>query len=48
MAAHIEGPLCWEQLVQSGHPMVFVHSNPMDHSCIEMFHALRFLADLGL
>ena len=33
MAAHINGPLYWEQLGKSGHPIAFVHPNPLDHSC---------------
>lgn len=33
MAEHIDGPLYWEQLGKTGRPMVFVHPNPMDHSC---------------
>jgi pimeloyl-ACP methyl ester carboxylesterase len=33
MAAHINGPLYWEQLGKSGRPIAFVHPNPLDHSC---------------
>ncbi|MBM2810177.1 MAG: alpha/beta hydrolase fold protein [Chloroflexi bacterium] len=33
MVAHIKGPLYWEQLGKAGHPIAFVHPNPMDHSC---------------
>ena len=33
MASHINGPLYWEQLGKSGRPIVFVHPNPLDHSC---------------
>jgi pimeloyl-ACP methyl ester carboxylesterase len=33
VAPHINGPLYWEQLGKSGHPMLFVHPNPLDHSC---------------
>jgi pimeloyl-ACP methyl ester carboxylesterase len=33
MAAHIDGPLYFEQLGKAGPPMLFVHPNPMDHSC---------------
>ena len=33
MADHIDGPLYWEQLGKTGRPVVFVHPNPMDHSC---------------
>ena len=33
MASHINGPLYWEQLGKSGRPILFVHPNPLDHSC---------------
>ena len=33
MADHINGPLYWEQLGKQGRPIVFVHPNPLDHSC---------------
>src|SRR5947207_1017075 len=33
MAPHINGPLYWEQLGKSGRPVLFVHPNPLDHSC---------------
>ncbi|MBI2910809.1 MAG: alpha/beta hydrolase [Chloroflexi bacterium] len=33
MAEHIAGALNWERLGKQGLPLVFVHPNPMDHSC---------------
>ena len=33
MAEHIHGPLNYERLGKRGRPMVFVHPNPMDHTC---------------
>jgi len=33
MAPHINGPLYREQLGKTGRPVVFVHPNPLDHSC---------------
>lgn len=32
MAAHIMGPLHWEQLGRSGRPIAFIHFSPADHS----------------
>jgi pimeloyl-ACP methyl ester carboxylesterase len=33
MAEHIGGPLNYERLGKRGRPVVFVHPNPMDHTC---------------
>ena len=33
MANHINGPLYWEQLGKTGRPVIFIHPNPLDHSC---------------
>jgi pimeloyl-ACP methyl ester carboxylesterase len=50
MAEHINGPLYWEQLGKSGPPMVFIHPNPMDHSCwlYQMDHFSTWYRCIGI
>jgi pimeloyl-ACP methyl ester carboxylesterase len=50
MADHINGALHWEQLGKSGRPMVFVHPNPMDHSCwvYQMDHFSTWYRCIGI
>ena len=50
MAAHITGPLHWEQLGQAGPPLVFVHPNPLDHSCwlYQMAHCSTWFRTIGV
>lgn len=48
--AHIDGPLHWTQLGRRGHPMLFVHPNPMDQSCwlYQMAHFSTWFRTLGI
>jgi pimeloyl-ACP methyl ester carboxylesterase len=50
MAAHINGPLYWEQLGKSGRPIAFVHPNPMDHTCwlYQMDHFSTWFRCIGI
>src|SRR5687767_2870914 len=50
MAAHIEGPLNWEQLGKRGTPIVFVHPNPMDLTCwvYQMAHLSTWFRCIGV
>src|SRR5687767_2058485 len=50
MAAHINGPLNFERLGKHGRPMVFVHPNPMDHSCwlYQMAHFETWFKTIGI
>lgn len=41
MAAHIQGPLYYERIGQTGPVMAFIHPNPMDQSCW-MFQTAHF------
>ena len=50
MAAHIAGPLYWERHGSSGHPMLFVHPNPMDHTCwlYQLAHLSTWFRTVGV
>jgi pimeloyl-ACP methyl ester carboxylesterase len=50
MAAHINGPLHWEQLGKEGTPIAFVHPNPMDHTCwlYQMGHLSTWYRCIGI
>jgi pimeloyl-ACP methyl ester carboxylesterase len=50
MAEHINGPLNYERLGKHGRPMVFVHPNPMDHSCwvYQMAHFSTWFRTIGI
>ena len=50
MAAHVNGPLHWEQLGKTGRPIAFVHPNPMDHSCwlYQMDHMSTWFRCIGI
>jgi len=50
MAAHIEGPLNWEQLGKEGTPIAFIHPNPMDHDCwiYQMAHFATWFRCIGV
>lgn len=50
MAAHINGPLHWEQLGKKGRPIIFVHPNPMDHTCwvYQMAHLSTWYRCIGI
>ena len=50
MAAHINGPLHWEQLGKEGIPIAFVHPNPMDHTCwiYQMAHLSTWFRCIGI
>jgi pimeloyl-ACP methyl ester carboxylesterase len=50
MAAHINGPLHWEQLGKEGIPIAFVHPNPMDHTCwlYQMAHLATWYRCIGI
>ena len=50
MAAHVNGPLHWEQLGKTGRPIAFVHPNPMDHSCwlYQMDHLSTWFRCIGI
>ncbi len=50
MAEHINGPLNYERLGKQGRPMVFVHPNPMDHSCwvYQMAHFSTWFRTIGI
>jgi pimeloyl-ACP methyl ester carboxylesterase len=50
MAEHINGPLHFERLGKYGRPMVFVHPNPMDHSCwlYQMAHFSTWFQTIGI
>jgi pimeloyl-ACP methyl ester carboxylesterase len=50
MAEHINGPLNWEQLGKTGRPIVFVHPNPLDHSCwtYQMAHFSTWFRCIGI
>ena len=50
MAEHINGPLNFERLGKRGRPMVFVHPNPMDHSCwiYQMSHFSTWFRTIGI
>ena len=50
MAAHINGPLYWEQLGKQGTPIAFVHPNPMDHTCwiYQMAHLSTWFRCIGI
>ena len=50
MAAHVNGPLHWEQLGKEGIPIAFVHPNPMDHTCwlYQMAHLATWYRCLGI
>lgn len=50
MTEHIDGPLHWEQLGKNGPPMVFVHPNPLDHSCwlYQMAHFSTWFKTIGI
>jgi pimeloyl-ACP methyl ester carboxylesterase len=50
MADHIDGPLYWEQLGKRGHPIAFVHPNPLDHSCwvYQMDHLSTWYRCIGI
>jgi pimeloyl-ACP methyl ester carboxylesterase len=50
MAAHIEGPLNWEQIGKRGTPIAFVHPNPMDHDCwlYQMAHLSTWFRCIGI
>ncbi|HEX6512862.1 MAG TPA: alpha/beta hydrolase, partial [Chloroflexota bacterium] len=50
MAAHINGPLYWEQLGRTGRPMLFVHPNPFDRSCwlYQMAHFSTWFRCIGI
>src|SRR5213080_819466 len=49
MANHLNGPLHWEQLGKTGRPIVFVHPNPMDHTCwlYQMAHLSTWFRCIG-
>jgi pimeloyl-ACP methyl ester carboxylesterase len=50
MAEHVNGPLHYERLGKHGRPMVFVHPNPMDHSCwlYQMAHFETWFQTIGI
>jgi pimeloyl-ACP methyl ester carboxylesterase len=50
MAKHIYGPLNWEQWGKRGRPMVFVHPNPLDHTCwlYQMAHLQTWFRCIGI
>ena len=50
MAEHINGPLHFERLGQEGRPFVFVHPNPMDHTCwiYQMAHFETWFRTIGI
>lgn len=50
MAAHVNGRLNWEQMGKGGAPMVFVHPNPLDHSCwvYQMAHLQTWFRCIGI
>ncbi len=50
MAEHINGPLNYERLGKHGRPMIFVHPNPMDHSCwvYQMAHFSTWFRTVGI
>jgi pimeloyl-ACP methyl ester carboxylesterase len=50
MAAHVNGPLNWEQLGKTGRPMVFIHPNPLDLSCwtYQMSHFSSWFRCIGV
>jgi pimeloyl-ACP methyl ester carboxylesterase len=50
MAAHINGPLYFEQTGKRGRPIAFVHPNPLDHSCwvYQMDHFSTWFRCMGV
>ncbi|SRR5581483_9176222 len=50
MTGHINGKLNWERLGKSGPPMVFIHPNPLDHSCwlYQMAHFSTWFRCIGI
>src|SRR5579871_4588991 len=50
MVERITGSLYWEQVGKAGTPIVFLHPNPMDHTCwlYQMAHLSTWFRTIGI